>query len=695
MPTRVHGSSSSILDLHLASAKLARKLQRFRVGDTLGSDHNSTISTYELPTNRKLKPSFNRRKMDWLLYKRTCEELLAKEDLLRKVSPIVTPEQLELAETAFRKVIYEATASSTKLIASSSRTLPREIVTIIKEKRKLRRQRAKLRSNEAPVTQIEDLSRQINMLDKTIKTTLRDLEAQKQRRTIENANSVNRGSNFWNATKELLGDSKANSAKSPDIEYKGKVAKKNTEKCELLKLKLQDTMKVAYDKSDFENKIMSQFNILKSHLAPKPFAEDTTEYEHVSEKRIVELRKRIKATPDKAPGPDGIRISQIRNLPDSMVVLLVLIFRASITIGHVPKNWRKSKTVMIRKPGKRGTTAKDYRPISLTSCLCKLCEKIVKDMLVDFMAENDIIGNNQTAYQTGKSTTDNLKKLSSELASDKKNKITTAAAFLDVDSAFDAVWHEGLAVKMSLLGVPAPLVRWCFNFLQEREIQVVFGCCISEPFTPEAGVPQGSVAAPVLYIIYAAKPPTGQCNLSQYADDLSLFVSHINPRYAVKILQKGLDALSEWCSKWKIKLNSAKTTFVVFGGRDAKNFRLLLNNVELEPECQVKFLGVHFDRSLTWKKEIDELEKKMNIKLCGLRLLKSKGIREDNLIFLYKTMIQPIPLYAKNIWGTTADTNWYKIEVVERKCLRTAQSLPLKCKNEDCYRLTNIKPIRS
>ena len=135
------------------------------------------------------------------------------------------------------------------------------------------------------------------------------------------------------------------------------------------------------------------------------------------------------------------------------------------------------------------------------------------------------------------------------------------AAFLDVEKAFDNVWHNGLRYKIFMLDLPTKMTLWLSDFLVNQGIQVNVNGFLSDKISPVAGVPQGSVLSPLLFLIYVnalPKPHHIQNSKSQFADDTALWAASKNVQFAAKRLHKGLRKLAKWCAKWRIKLNSEK-----------------------------------------------------------------------------------------------------------------------------------------
>ena len=142
------------------------------------------------------------------------------------------------------------------------------------------------------------------------------------------------------------------------------------------------------------------------------------------------------------------------------------------------------------------------------------------------------------------------------------------ASFLAVVKAFDNVWHNGLRYKIFQLParVTCKGTRWLSYFLVGRVIQVKVDGFLSSKIYPKAGVPQGLVLSPLLFLIYVNDMPDPRHRLnskSQFPDDIGLLARSKKASLATNRLQGDLDALTEWCAKWRIKLNSEKTNLLL------------------------------------------------------------------------------------------------------------------------------------
>ena len=222
---------------------------------------------------------------------------------------------------------------------------------------------------------------------------------------------------------------------------------------------------------------------------------------------------------------------------------------------------------MLLKPDKLNSLTTSNRPISLISSIMKLFERVIEQRTRSYLEDIGFINKYQSGFRQNKSTDDHLFRLSQSVMESFNRREHVVAAFLDVEKAFDNVWHNGLRYKIFMLDLPTKMTRWLSDFLVGRVIQVNVNGFLSDQINPTAGVPQGSVLSPLLFLIYVndlPKPHHRQSSKSQFADDTALWAASRNVHIAAKLLQKDLRKLAKWCAKWRIKLNPEKTKVILF-----------------------------------------------------------------------------------------------------------------------------------
>ena len=178
-------------------------------------------------------------------------------------------------------------------------------------------------------------------------------------------------------------------------------------------------------------------------------------------------------------------------------------------VGYFPVAWKSATGTMLHKPGKEAKKPGSYRPISLLSCVGKLFKKVISTRLNFHLTDIKFFNQIQRAFRQGLEGGEHLYRLTEEIAATKKKGFKTAVASLDVEKAFDSVWHNGLRHKLAAakLQLPTKLVRLLSSYLDGRTIQVKVGQTLSRPITVLAGTPQGSVLSPTLFNVFVNDIP--------------------------------------------------------------------------------------------------------------------------------------------------------------------------------------------
>ena len=212
----------------------------------------------------------------------------------------------------------------------------------------------------------------------------------------------------------------------------------------------------------------------------------------VDSDNLIKIDKFLKR--GKAPGPDNIHNEVLRlGTTTSLFHHLARLFTSSRQIGYIPTAWKLATFRMLLKPDKLPSLATSYRPISLMSSIMKLFERVIEQRLCSYLEDIGFINKYQSGFRQNKSTDDHLFRLSQSVMESFNRGEHVVGAFLDVEKAFDNVWHNGLRYKIFMLDLPTKMTRWLSDFLVGRIIQVNANGFLSDKINPMAGVPQGSV----------------------------------------------------------------------------------------------------------------------------------------------------------------------------------------------------------
>ena len=394
----------------------------------------------------------------------------------------------------------------------------------------------------------------------------------------------------------------------------------------------------------------------------------------------------------KAPGESGIGQEMIKNLPRHFREQLLYLYNATLASGYMPKSFKSSITVLI--PKKEDTTnPKNYRPIALLETLAKLYETIIYRRLKLYLEENDLLDPDQFGFRPGRSTHHVVNILLNYIQTNRRRKRDVLLISKDVEKAFDTVWREGLIYKVfnsTALNIPPLIAKTIASYLTDRTVKIKYGHNLASPFSPQAGVPQGSVLAPLLYLIYLNdkpdtirnrdNPATETLNLL-YADDNNIAISCGMKNLFLRATHE-LQRMSDWEAKWRIKININKSKILLFGPnriklmRRLKSFNPFTAN-PLHPErggvpipiaTTHTILGIKFDSALTFVPCVSQLRRTVDRSrksfLCLIKV--NNRLRE----FLYKCYILPKILYHYPIYSFLSQPQAYKLQGSQNRCIR-------------------------
>lgn len=195
--------------------------------------------------------------------------------------------------------------------------------------------------------------------------------------------------------------------------------------------------------------------------------------------------------------------------------------------------------------------------------------------------------------------------------------MSTGMVLLDIKSAFDSVWHDGLIFKMISFSFPPEIIKIIQNFLSKRSFKVYIGNSSSSQIDISAGCPQGSCLSPVLYNIFTSDfPSLDACSSSIFVDDTAILCHGIFAEDIINNLQNAFIRLEEYFIKWKILVNPQKTQAIYFTRKRKACFipqrDIRINNINIKWESKVKYLGVILDSKINFSDHISYVINKVN-----------------------------------------------------------------------------------
>ena len=224
-------------------------------------------------------------------------------------------------------------------------------------------------------------------------------------------------------------------------------------------------------------------------------------------------------------------------------------------------DWKRANIVPIHKGGSKEEPL-NYRPVSLTSILCKLCEKIIKKRWIKYLEEKKLLSPGQFGFREGTSTVTNLLSFYDrvvEILQERDGWVD--CIYLDIKKAFDRVPHGRLVWKLrNFGGVRGRLLEWMKDYLIGRQMRTTIKGKYSGWKEVTSGVPQGAVLAPIMFLVYINDMGEGITSyMNMFADDAKIMRKIVDEQ-SCRELQSDLDLIKQWSDKWK--LNSMQTNTI-------------------------------------------------------------------------------------------------------------------------------------
>jgi hypothetical protein len=468
-----------------------------------------------------------------------------------------------------------------------------------------------------------------------------------------------------------------------------------TDKCEVIAENFQKAHMIDPNDTCHSPAIRSSIDFIESAAVDFPEAEKVSTHEIKSE--ISRLKTR------KASGIDGIPTMILKNLPSLALHLLAGIYNACLRIGYFPSAWKIGKIVPIAKAGKAPSSPANYRPITLLPIVGKILEKIILSRLLEFEEDNQILRDQQFGFRARHSTTQQIMRIVETVSLRFNEDKSTAMTLLDIEKAFDSVWHEALLHKIHSYGFPMYLVKTISSFLSNRRSFVAIGKASSSSFVVTAGTPQGSPLSPPLFNLFMNSIPVPRhCKIAIYADDTALIssIKNYDLETLVKRMEQGLKEIESEFVSWKIRLNSLKTESILFTKslimqREKENHKISFNGESLEWLPWVKYLGVVLDSKLLLSKNIENNVAKAGkvMKVLFPLLKKNSCLPLKPKLTLYRSYIRPILTYACPVFANAAKTHLNKLQVLQNKNLRMVLNAPFRTRIKTLHKKANMPTI--
>ena len=381
----------------------------------------------------------------------------------------------------------------------------------------------------------------------------------------------------------------------------------------------------------------------------------------------------------KAAGPDGLVPEMLSPCASSIAPPLSVLYRESLRLGRLPRAWKSATVVPVYKAGPRGLVS-SYRPISLTSVLCRVLERLLWPQLYGFFEGVGVICDEQFGFRPGRSPCSLLLDEMSSWISAAEKGCSVDCVYLDLRKAFDRVPHDRLLSRIVACGVGGVAFEWLRDFLVGRIQRVQVSGSLSDAVPVLSGVPQGSVLGPLLFLVSVWDLPRVVGDLASvrlYADDSRIW-RMIRTDEDRSSLQSALDAVCRWASESALVEFSVEkcVSLSLFSDGPPTPYllRLPTGDIPLHPTVSEKDLGVRVDHSLGFSDHVrDKVAKARSV--LGVIARCFRHLDSSSFLLLYKSLVRPHLEYCSPVWGSVGFGMSDLIESVQRRATRLVPAL--------------------
>ncbi|KID81346.1 reverse transcriptase [Metarhizium guizhouense ARSEF 977] len=325
-----------------------------------------------------------------------------------------------------------------------------------------------------------------------------------------------------------------------------------------------------------------------------------------------------------SPGSDHITVKLLRAAwPAAWPAVGNLVrelYEVCLTLGHHPKDFKEAEVVMITKPGKRDLTSpRAWRPMSLLSWLGKGLERLVARRLTWAAVHYAVLHRQQAGALPKRSAVDLVATLVHDIEVAFSQRKVATLVTMDIQGAFDTVMRNRLILRLRQQGWLLPLMKWAASFMSNRAARVRYQDITTENAPLLCGLPQGSPASPILFLlctepIYKLGFQLGRFG---YADDTAILGTGRTLRETAKLATADVRELISWGAANGITFDPEKTEVMHFSHKkDDTSPSVTHGGIAKVPAEAIRWLGIWLDKKLTFRTHIEKWAAKVK-KVAG------------------------------------------------------------------------------
>ena len=653
---------------------------KWRVSDdSSGSDHFPIFIDTLLPSPDESPPHLILSKANWDLFSHYCET--------------------EITTDIFENESYPISIFTAKINEIANKCIPSSSGKCKKRKRPWFNQECKdaINSRKKSLSNFQKQPTQDNLIHfkhfkAKARRTIRTCKKQSWQKYVSTLNNQTPMTKVWEMVKKISGKCTKNSL---SMLKKDQTTISNTED-------IANCFAHSFSNNSSNENYSEKF---KRHqaISEKNTLNFKSNFSHQYNKKLKmkELLSSIKKAKNTSPGPDQIHYQLLKHLPFSCLQILLNILNFIWDGGDFPPEWSDAIVIAIPKPGKDPTSDTNYRPISLTSCLCKTMERIINDRLMYYLESNKLLTALQSGFRKSRSTTDHLIRLETFIRQSFIKGEHCVGVFFDMEKAYDMTWKYGIMKDLYDFDLRGNLPIFIDKFLHDRAFQVRVGSTLSQEVIQEQGVPQGSILSVTLFAIKInsiVKCLTNDTNASLYVDDFQICFSGQNMSVIERKLQLCINKLEKWSNENGFRFSATKTACVHFCRKRKLHLdpELFLSGNKIPVVDQVKFLGLIFDNKLNFKPHILQLKEKCKKALNLLKVVSHFDWGGDRKVMLqlYKSLILSKLDYGCFIYGSSPKSYIKMLDPIQNECLRLCLGAYKTSPVESLEVEANVPPLR-
>ncbi|KAL5262155.1 hypothetical protein ACHWQZ_G007751 [Mnemiopsis leidyi] len=389
---------------------------------------------------------------------------------------------------------------------------------------------------------------------------------------------------------------------------------------------------------------------------------------------------------DSATSEGEIPARILKACKEPLAQALSILWKSSFETGVIPMVYKEQFITPVYKKGNK-TDPANYRPISLTSHVIKIFERVIRKNLVEYLEINNLFSSKQHGFRKGRSCLTQLLQHMDYLLENFLDNSETDVIYLDYAKAFDKVDHSILLEKIKAYGIDGKLFEWIKQFLCGRSQTVVVDGKKSISMPVISGVPQGTVLGPILFLLYVNDMDKNikSSKINSFADDtrISKRISNLND---CTLLQEDLEYVIEWSKENNMLLHEDKFEFLSYRTPASKTIAEALpfmadvnnyttsNGTTLDKSSLVRDLGVIMSEDLSWSPHINLMVDQAN-QIASWVLGVFKDRTKPVMMQLYKSLIRSRVEYCCPLWNPTKIADIHAIESIQRNFTRRISGL--------------------